>query len=425
MKLLFSNAQLLLPDGRIEEGCLGIEGERIAFVGEMPKDFQPDRNINCENNLLMPGFVNAHTHLPMTLFRSAADDVELNSWLFDHIFPLEDKLTEESAYWGTQLAMLELLRCGVTCVNDMYFFSDAVARSIDESGMRALIGRGISSDDHGGGPKRLEEGAELYKRWHGKAEGRIQVSIAPHAEYTCSDEDLEAAANLAKELNCRIHVHVSESFSEHEQCKEKHGMTPLFRLEKFGLIGPQSLLAHCVQVELEDIALIAAKKAHILHCPQSNCKLGSGIAPLPVFMAQKINIALGTDGAGSNNNLDLLEEIRLCALIHKGFNNNATMVNALQAISMGTRGGALALGFDSGILEAGALADIIMIDTSAPHMLPRNNLVAHIAYSAQSSDVLLTMINGKILYERGEYYSLDADLISRNAQRFAEEMFQN
>lgn len=424
MKLLFSNALLLMPDGKIERGCLGVSDNIIEFVGEMPNGFEAERIIDCEQNLLMPGFVNAHTHLPMTLFRSIADDVELNSWLFEHIFPMEEKLNDERAYWGTQLAMLEMLRCGVTCVNDMYFFSNAVAESIDQSGMRALIGRGISSDDKGGGALRLKEAVDLYKRWNGAANDRIRVSMAPHAEYTCSDEDLKAVAETAKELNCRIHVHVSESFSEHEQCKDKHGITPLFRLDKAGLIGPQTMLAHCVHVELEDIALIAAKKSHILHCPQSNCKLGSGIAPLSVFMAQKINIALGTDGAASNNNLDLLEEVRLCSLIHKGFTNNATMVNALQSLSMGTRGGALALGFNSGILQSGALADIIMIDTKAPHMLPQNNLVAHLAYSAHSSDVLLTMVDGKVLYERGEYYTLDPELISLNAQRCAEDMLE-
>ncbi len=422
MNTLFTNAQLLMPDATIVSGCLGVCENKIAFVGKQPEDFQAQRVIDCDQNLLMPGFVNAHTHLPMTLFRSAADDLALQDWLFNNIFPLEDQLTSESVYWGSLLAIAEMIRAGITCINDMYFFSEAIIKAMVSSGMRGLISRAVTSDDNQGGKTRLNEAVALYDDWNGSENDRIRISMAPHAEYTCSDEDLKAVAEVAHKLNCPVHVHVSESFSEHEECKAKHGVTPLQRLDRFGLIHSKSMLAHCVHLELDDIALVTARNAHILHCPQSNLKLGSGVAPVPLFMAQKINIALGTDGAASNNNLDLLEELRLCALLHKGVNNNATMVNAQQAIAMATRGGALAVGFESGLLQEGSLADIIMIDTHALHMMPKNNLLAHVAYSAQSSDVLLTMIDGNILYERGEFYSLDIEQICSQVQFFADQL---
>lgn len=422
MNTLFTNAMLLLPNGQIERGCLGVSGNAIAFVGKQPTDFSADRVLDCEGNLLMPGFVNAHTHLPMTLFRSAADDLALQDWLFGHIFPLEDQLNEENVYWGTMLSMAEMIRFGVTGINDMYYFSDTIADVLQKTGMRALISRAVTSDDSGGGKKRLQEAVDLYKKWNGAANDRIHVCMAPHAEYTCSDEDLQAVSDTARDLQCRIHVHVSESFSEHEECKNKHGVTPLQRLDRFGLVTPQSMLAHCVHLELDDVALVTARNAHILHCPQSNCKLGSGIAPVPLFMAQKINIALGTDGAASNNNLDLLEEVRLCALLHKGVTNNATAVNAQQALAMGTRGGAVALGWNAGILQEGALADIIMMDAHAPHMLPHHNMAANVAYSALASDVLMTMIDGEILYERGEFYTLDMERIESNVLACAEKL---
>lgn len=421
MNTLFQNARLLLPDCSIVEGCLGVKENRIDFVGEQPADFVAQRTIDCEGNLLLPGFVNAHTHVPMTLFRSEADDYNLQEWLFQHIFPLEDQLTEEMTYWASSLAFAEMLRAGITSFNDMYFFTDAIARAMADASVRGVISRPVVSD---GTSLRIEEAREIYKQWHGAENDRIHISMAPHAEYTCEDAELKAVAEMARELDCRIHVHVSESFSEHEECKRKHGMTPLQRLNSFGLITSKSMLAHCVHLELDDVALVTARNAHILHCPQSNLKLGSGVAPIPLYMAQKINIALGTDGAASNNNLDLLEELRLCALIHKGVTNNATAVNAKQAISMATRGGALALGLNAGILRAGTLADIIMLDVSAPHMMPlRNeNLCAHVAYSAQSSDVLLTMIDGNVLYEKGEFYTLDIERIRAQIQNFSDQL---
>lgn len=422
MNTLFVNAQLLMPDATIIRGCLGVCDNIISFVGDQPEDFQAQRIIDCDGNLLMPGFVNAHTHLPMTLFRSAADDLALKEWLFDHIFPLEDQLTTENVYYASLLAIAEMLRAGITCINDMYFFSETIAKAMAHSGMRGLISRAVTSDENNGGQVRLNEAIELFNTWNHTENDRIRIAMAPHAEYTCSDTDLQAVSDAARHLNCPIHVHVSESFAEHEECKAKHGMTPLQRLDRFGLIHSKSMLAHCVHLELDDIALVTARNAHILHCPQSNLKLGSGIAPIPLFMAQKINIALGTDGAASNNNLDILEELRLCALLHKGITNNATIVNAQQAIAMSTRGGALAVGFDAGILKEGSLADIIMIDIQAPHMLPKRNLMAHIAYSAQSHDVLLTMVDGRILYERGEYYSLDIEQISAQVQYFADQL---
>lgn len=424
MNTLFTNASIIMPGGSVRRGCLGVCGNTIAFVGEQPPelDFSAQRIVDCAGNLLMPGLVNAHTHLPMTLMRSIADDVELQTWLNKHVFPIEARLTGDIARTGTQLAMAELLRGGVTAVNDMYFFCEEIAEEVAAGGLRAMLSHGIvSSDDDGASD--IETSVSFFRRWHGTENGRIQVALAPHAEYTCNEKTLRAIAEQADKLGCRIHIHVSESFAEHEQCKMRHdGKTPTQFLESLGLITSQTMMAHCVHVELEDVALIAARKANILHCPQSNLKLGSGIAPLPLFLTQKINVALGTDGAASNNNLDMWEEVRLAATLHKGITNNPTVINARQALHMGTASGAKTLGLSAGALTAGALADIIMVDTYAPHMTPHSDLLGNVIFSAQNADVLLTMVDGRILYERGEYYTLDVARIVADAQKCYEQL---
>ena len=423
MNTLFKNASILLPGGEVTTGCLGVQNHLIAFVGDVPEGFQAEKVIDCERNLLMPGSANAHTHLAMTLFRGIADDMDLQTWLETRIWPLEDKLTDEDVYWGTLLAQAEMIRGGCVCSNDMYYFTDAIGRAVADSGARALITRTVMGNGEDG-LSRLRESESAFQTWNGAENNRIQVATAVHGEYTTGRSILSAAAESSAKLGTKLHIHVSETFQEHEACKNRHnGMTPLAVLDTLGLIGPNSLLAHCVHVELQDIGTIAARGATVLHCPQSNLKLGSGVAPIPAMLAAKINVALGTDGASSNNNLDMFEEMRLAATLHKGMTLSPTVVTASQALSMATYNGMKAMGWNSGVLAPGCLADLIMVDTYAPHMLPRNNLLNHIVYSAGTGDVLMTMVDGHILYERGEFYTIDMERVAAEINRLQEKYY--
>lgn len=423
MNTLFTNAVLLLPDGNTEEGCLGVAENKIAFVGQVPEGFEAHKVIDCGRNLLMPGLVNTHTHLPMTLFRSRADDLELSDWLQNHIWPMEDRyLNDDTVYWGSLLGLAEMIRGGTTCINDMYFFADSICEAAAQAGMRGLIGRCVVTGDDEG-QSRIAESIDLFKKWDGAENGRIRCCFTPHAEYTCTPGVLQEVHELAEKYDTKYHIHVSETYSEHEECKGRHGgKTPVALLNSLNILDERCLLAHCVHADAEDIGLIAQSGATVLHCPQSNLKLGSGIAPLPLMLAARANVALGTDGAASNNNLDMFEELRLSATLHKGLTGNATVVNARQALYMATRGGAQALGFSSGALEAGRLADIILVDRHAPHMLPHTNDLSLAVYSAGASDVLLTMIDGRVLYERGEFYTLDLERIISEIQRINDTM---
>jgi len=419
MNTLFTNARILVSTGEVIAGCLGVTDKLIAFTGEVPEDFKAQRVIDCEGDLLMPGLVNAHTHLAMTLFRNAADDMELSSWLRERIWPLEDQLTGEDAYWGTMLAAAECIRGGCTCVNDMYFFMDRTAQAVADAGIRAMLGQGIvtGNDD---GKSRLALAKSLFEEFDGAEDGRIKIAITPHAEYTCNKATLAAAGDLADRLGARLHIHLSETFQEHEECKLRHELTPAAYLASLGMLHERTLLAHCVHIDEDDAALIGEAKAHVLHCPQSNLKLGSGIAPVPAMLAHRINVCLGTDGAASNNNLDMFEELRLAATLHKGVTGNATDVTAKQALSMATVNGAYALGFNAGRLTAGALADIIRIATKVPNMVPANDLRSAAVYSASAADVRMTMVNGRILYENGEFYTIDIDRVYAEVGRIVE-----
>ena len=419
MNTLFTNATILRADGSVTRGCLGVADDTIAFVGQVPEDFLPQRRIDCDGDILMPGLVNTHVHLAMTLFRNAADDMELQSWLRDRIWPLEDKLTGEDAYWGTMLAVAESLKGGCTAVNDMYFFMDRVADAAAETGIRALLGQGIISGDDSG-KSRLATAEKLFRDYDGAEEGRIHIAITPHAEYTCSEETLCACGDLAEKLKAPLHIHLSETYQEHEECKVRHQLTPLAYLSSLGMLHDRTLLAHCVHCDADDVALLGASRARVLHCPQSNLKLGSGIAPIPLMLAHKVNISLGTDGAASNNNLDMFEEMRLAALLHKGVTMNATEVSAHQALCMATANGAAALGIKAGVLEPGYLADIVRLDTHSPAMIPLNNPVSAVVYGASAGDVRMTMINGRVLYENGEFYTLDIDRVEAEVLRLKE-----
>lgn len=431
MQTVIEHVRLIgrVPDGQDRaDSVLVIEDDTIVYAGAMASapSYQADAHIiDGQGRIAMPGFVNAHAHSPMVLFRSAADDLPLHTWLNERIWPLESHLNEERVYWGSLLAMAEMIRTGTVAFNDMYFFSEQIFQATEESGLKALLTRCVTCNSTV--PAEMEnslaQARAFCERFEGGAGGRVHTTIAPHAEYTCSAPFLQKCGALAQELGVPMHIHISETQNEHEECKQRHqGLTPLGLLEEQGCLQGKVLAAHCVYVEPSDIDLMVKHSIVPLHCPVSNLKLGSGIAPVAHMLERGIPVAIGTDGAASNNNLNMIEEMRFATFLQKGIERKADVLPAQQALAMATQYGAQALGTGGGVLQPGYKADLILLDVDQPHMVPMHNASSQVVYSAQGSDVYLTMVDGRILYQAGEYKTLDIERIRKEAQRAAEEL---
>ncbi|MGI6049299.1 MAG: amidohydrolase [Acetivibrionales bacterium] len=383
--------------------------------------------IDGKGKLLMPGLINGHCHVPMTLLRNYADDLDLQTWLFEHIFPVEARLVDDDVYWGSLLGIMEMLKTGTTCFIDMYDHIDAIAKAVDASGIRAHLSRGMTNSNEGSDfseDKGLLENIEFIKRWNGAANGRITGAFAPHAIYTCSADFIKAILNEAQKLGAPIHVHLDETRVEHEDCLKNHGKTPTKYLYDLGLFGQKTIAAHCVWITDEDIEILQENNVTMVHNPTSNLKLASGIAPVPKAIEKGVNVILGTDGASSNNNLNMFEEIHLASLIHKGVNQNPLLVSAEDSLKMATINGARALGCSNlGIIKEGAKADLILIDPDKSHILPMHNIMSALAYSVQGSDVCLTMVDGKILYENGEFKTIDMERVKYHIDKSFKRLF--
>ena len=418
-KILLQNTEALLPSGEVQTTSIAIEGNQITAIGAIPADWQPDRVIDCTNKLAVPGFVNAHTHAAMTLFRGYADDMLLMDWLQQKIWPAEDKLTGSDVYWGTQLAIAEMIKSGTTSFVDMYFYMTEAAQAVAESGIRAVLSRGMA----GVAPtaqQALIESESLFKEWHKSADGRITVMLGPHAPYTCPPAYLRKVVDLAQKLGAEIHIHLSETADEVKTCYEKHGQSPIALMNELGVLDCGVLAAHCVHLSPDDIALMAAKKVRVAHNPGSNMKLASGIAPVPDLLAAGVVTGLGTDGAASNNNLDMVEELRLAALLHKVERLDPVVIPAFTAVDMATRQGALAAGIGdiTGILAPGYRADITLFDMHAPHWYPRHNRLSLLTYAAAAADVHTVFVDGKILLDNRKLTTIDEEkLMAEVAQR--------
>ena len=419
MKTLIKNASLLLPDGCVTQGNLAVEGQTIAAVGETEKNWAADTILDGTGKFAIPGFVNAHTHISMTLLRSYADDMKLMDWLENKIWPVEAKMKKEDVYWGAMLAAVEMIRSGTTTFADMYGDMDKVAEATIESGLRGVLARGMIGVAPNG-QQAFEENKELYKNFHGAGEGRLTVMFGPHAPYTCPPDFLRQVAEAAAEYQAGVHIHLSETKGEVENCLKEHGMTPIALMEKVGILECGVLAAHCVHVTAEDIALMKKYGVRVAHNPGSNMKLASGVAPVPEMLKAGLCVALGTDGASSNNNLDMLEEVRLAALLHKVHTLDPLAVPAWEAVRMGMEEGARAVGIKNlGRLEKGALADIVLLDMSGAEWCPKFDLVSLLAYSASSRSVDTVMVNGRVLMEKRELLSLDEERICYEANRCA------
>lgn len=419
--LIIKHVDVLTADGIKRDVTIVVDNGYIKDFetsADLPK---AKRVVEGKGMLAAPGLVNTHTHIAMGLLRNYADDLELMEWLETAIWPAEANLTAPLAYWGTQLGIAEMLRSGTTTFSDMYFFMDETAKAVQETGIRAVLSRGLA----GVAPsaeKALVENRELFNEFHGYNNDQIKVMLGPHAPYTCPDDYMKRVVELAHDLGAEIHMHLSETKGEVEAVKERSGgRSPIALMNDLGVFDMGCVAAHCVHVSEEDMDIMAAKKVRVAHNPQSNLKLASGIAPVHEMIEKGITVGLGTDGSASNNNADMLEEVRLAAMLHKARLYDPKVIPAKTAWAMGTVEGAKVLGYDDlGVLEPGYRADIVLYDTSGMHWLPRYNDLASLVYAANSSDACTTIVGGKVLMENRELLTIDEEKLRFEALKAAE-----
>ncbi len=377
-----------------------IDGNRFKKVGEN-LDAEGAQVVDGRGKAILPTFVNAHTHASMTLMRSYADDLELHDWLTNYIWPLESKMDEEDIYHGARLACLEMIKSGTTCFNDMYWHFHGVARAVEESGMRAVLSSVfIDFND----PEKAAEQRELTAKLFDESKrysDRIGFALGPHAIYTVSEESLRWAKGFAEDNSLLIHIHISETEKEVQDCLSLHGVRPVQWLEKIGLLGPNVVVAHAVHVSDEEIGILARQDVKVVHNPVSNMKLCSGSFPFARMKAGGVDISLGTDGCSSNNNLDMLEEMKMATLHAKLVHSDPTVLPAPMGFEMATAGGAHALGVDCGAIEEGKLADCMLVDLSNHRLAPGYQLIDDMVYSADASCIDTVICNGKILMQDG------------------------
>lgn len=420
MNILVKGASVLQPDYTTKVADIAITDDKIVAVGELPAGFVADNTINGKDKFAVPGFVNTHTHASMTLLRSYADDLALMDWLNNHIWPVEAKMVEKDIRVGGELAVLEMIKSGTTAFLDMYGpYLESVIDVTAKAGIRGVFSRGpigfIPGQD-----KVLDENVTMYKNYNGTADGRITVAMGVHAPYTCPPEFCEKAAGLAKDNGMHMHIHMSETQDEINQMQEKYGKRPFKYIEETGLFDVPAIAAHCVWLDDEDFAIMKKHNIAVAHNPASNMKLASGIAPVPRMLKEGITVGLGTDGTSSNNNLDMLEEIRLAAILHKVNELDPLSVPAAEALKMGTETGAKAIWLDdTGVIAPGKKADIVLYDLNRPEWCPRHNLVSLLVYSASSASADTMICNGKVIMEKGKVLTMDEERILHEAQEAA------
>ena len=423
-KLLIKNVELLhTPNGDLY--YIAVEDNKITYVGkDMPENMQDAEIVDGKGKLATAGMVNTHGHVSMTLLRSYADDMELMDWLQNKIWPIEDKMNAQDIYWGAMLGIAEMLKGGTTCFADMYAFMEDVARACAETGIRANLCRGLI----GVAPDKdvkLAENNVLAANWQGYDNGRIRISYGPHAPYTCPVDYLEKVIKAAADHEAEIQMHLCETKFEVDTCMKEHGLTPIQLMDKLGMFDLGTIAAHCVHLTDNDMEIMATKKVRVAHNPQSNLKLASGIAPVAKMLEKGICVGIGTDGASSNNNLDMLEECRAAAMLHKATNFDPLAVPAQKAWEMATVDGAKTLGFDNlGLLEAGQLADIVLWDMHKPYWYPRNNKLSLLVYAASANDADTVIVAGKKVVAGGKLLTFDEEKIYAQASACMEKLLR-
>jgi 5-methylthioadenosine/S-adenosylhomocysteine deaminase len=416
---------IILDCLKTEKTSVLIENDKISEISQELVSRDADKTIDGEGKLLMPGLINTHTHMSMTLLRGLADDLPLDVWLNEHIWPMEANLNGDYCYSGAILACLEMIKSGTTTFNDMYFFMDDVAKAVEKSGLRGVLSHGmIDLGDEGKRRAEFKETHRIIEKCHNTANGRITVAFGPHSPYTCSKELLKEVRSESNKHGNPIHIHVAETENEVKQIIETHGKRPFEYLEEIGFLGNDVLAAHAVHISDKEIEIVKKNGVKISHNPSSNMKLASGVSPIDKMIKKEITVSLGTDGAASNNNLDMIEEMKLAALLQKVHNMDPTALAAKKAFEVATYQGAAALGMknDLGTIETNKKADLVIMDIKSPHLTPFRHPLSHIVYSASGSDINTTICNGTILMENREVLTISEEQVMEIAQNAAEDM---
>ena len=426
-RILLHHCRALLMDEAatvLDDAFVVVEGETIASVTPTRPAGAFTQEIDCGGNVLMPGLVNAHTHIPMTLMRGYGGGCDLHTWLNDWIFPAEAKLDGRAVRAGAGLALAELIASGVTTIADMYMHTTHIAQAVLEAGISANLSCGGVYFGAPGdfGPdtcKDCENQRILTEEFHGAGNGQILVDASVHGEYTSNVPLWQWMADYAQRKGLGMHVHVSETQSEHEACKGRWGLTPFAILDRYGVWDTRAIAAHCVWTTEDDWAGMADKGVTCVHNPVSNLKLGSGVAWIPAMKAAGVPIALGTDGVSSNNNQDMFEEMKFAAVLHNGVTHNPLALLPRDVLAMATRDGGRALGRKTGVIAPGYTADLILVDFTRPHLTPCHSVTDHLVYSAHGSDVVMNMARGKVIYKDGTFLTLDLDQILAEVRQYA------
>ncbi|UCD65414.1 MAG: amidohydrolase [Deltaproteobacteria bacterium] len=429
--LLVTGSYLYLQDKSksiVKDGGIAILKDTIVEIGnasDLASKYPGAEKLATDHGLIMPGLINTHTHAAMACFRGLADDLPLMQWLQEYIFPVESKLTGDIVYQSTLLSLAEMIKSGTTSFCDMYLFAKDVARAVDESGMRAWIGEVLydfPSPNYGEVAAGFEYVKELFATYAGHP--LINITVDPHAVYTCSPDLLKNLKMLADEHDALYVIHLSETEDEVKGSLERFGASPVMHLDNLGLLDNRVVADHCVMLSDDEITLMAQKGVKVAHCPESNMKLASGIAPVPHMIAAGISVGLGTDGSASNNNVDMFGEMNSAAKLHKVNSLDPTSMPAETVLEMATIGGAKVLGAESeiGSLEPGKKADLIVLDMNQPHLTPLFNIPSHMVYAARGADVVHSVINGKVVMHNRELLSLDEKAILDNMANLAEQI---
>ncbi|MDI1478098.1 amidohydrolase [Polyangium sp. y55x31] len=424
MKTLIKDVDIVTLDEKgtvIRGGAIAIDGACIVAVGEAPAEFVPDTTIDGTNHVAVPGFFNAHCHASMSLVRGYAEDLPLDRWFNERVWVAESALGPEEVRAGARLAACEMIRSGTVAFNDHYFYMDHVAEAVEASGMRASLtwcqfglgaGKEVGAD--------LEGALAFAERWHGKADGRIRAMLGPHSPYVCPPAFLREIAALAKEKGLGLHIHLAESDEQVSRSLATHGVTPTRLLEETGVLDVPAIAAHALYLSDDDVAILARRGTTVAYCPITYMKLAMGPGDVPRLLRAGVNVALGTDGPASNNDMDMKEAVRFLPLLQKLARRDAEAIAGDASLRIATQAGARAMGFsEAGVLEAGRAADLVLFDFDKPHLVPRHDLVANLVHAAKGSDVSHVFVAGKLLYENGTILTLDEEKIRAEAERAA------
>ncbi len=422
-ELLVSGGQVLRPDLTVEEADVLVDQDSgdILAVDDPGALGPADDELDASDGLVIPGLVNAHTHVAMTLLRGYADDKPLDAWLQEDIWPVEAELTPEDVQAGAELGLVEMIKSGTTAISDMYFHVDRIAAAVEEAGIRAVLGHTaitVGKDDEAA-REDMEASLDVARELDGAAGGRISTTFQPHSLTTVGEEYLREFVPAAREADLPVHFHANETENEVGPIVDEQGERPLAYADDVGLLDSADFLAHGVHVDGSEIDLLAERDAGVVHCPASNMKLASGMAPVQAMLDAGVSVGLGTDGAASNNDLDVFDEMRDAAMVGKLAAEDASAMAAETVVEIATRGGADLLGIDAGRVEAGANADLAVVDLAAPHLTPHHDLVSHLVYAAKGSDVRHTLCDGEVLMRDREVLTLDERDVRERAEERA------